>query len=326
MATRKEVADLAGVSVATVSYVLNHTKKVSQQVEVKVLEAAKALDYHPNLVARSLVTKKSFHVAILVNDLQNPYYVTLLEGAQEVAAKAGYIVSLILVNSSGSDQIMELVSRQLDGIIIAMQCENEEDIRKLHIPYVGIAEKAAVNVDYSNALNEGIHELKKLGHKRIACLCGLQKNTRDTRLSLIVRAMKKEGLTYDEDLFIWGNESEDTRIADGYEAMTQLLKKGKEFTAVYALNDLMAIGAIKCLKDQGIKVPDEISVFGCDNIETDEIISPTLSSIDVSARYFGGQLMESLLAEIEHRPFEPVFIQTKFIRRESIARCKESVY
>ena len=324
MATRKDVADLAGVSVATVSYVLNHSKKVSQKVEEKVLDAAKRLDYHPNLVARSLVTKKSFHVAILVNDLQNPYYVTLLEGAKKGAAKAGYIVSRILVDASGRDQIMELVSRQLDGIIIAMQCENESIIRKLNIPYVGFAEKNIVNIDYSNALYEGIHVLKELGHQRIACICGLPSTTNDSRIRLVIKAMKHEGLMYDEDLFIWGNEKEDTKVKDGYAAMDQLLKKGKKFTAVYALNDLMAIGAIKRLKDQGLRVPDDVSVFGCDNIDIDENLSPTLSTIDVSARYFGAQLMESLLAEINHKQFNPVSIKTRFIQRDSIAKCMET--
>lgn len=119
MATRKDVAEYAGVSVATVSYVVNHTKHVTPEVQARVEEAIRELHYTPNLVARSLVTRKTQHVAMLVNNLKNPYYTELLAGAQAVASKKDYIVSTIMIDYSNPEGGLKLASRGVDGVILA---------------------------------------------------------------------------------------------------------------------------------------------------------------------------------------------------------------
>ena len=117
--TRKDVAKMAGVSVATVSNVINKTKQVTPKVKEKVEMAIKELNYSPNLVARSLSTRRTQHVAMLVNNLRNPYYTEMLAGAQSVASKKGYIVSIVMVDYADSQENLKLTSRGLDGVIVA---------------------------------------------------------------------------------------------------------------------------------------------------------------------------------------------------------------
>ena len=120
MATRRDVAQRAGVSVATVSYVMNNTKNVTPEVRERVMHAVDELDYRPNLLARGLSTRETRHVAMLVDNLNNPHYCEVLSGAQEVASKNGYIVSVISVDFSNTRDVLDLASRWLDGAILAL--------------------------------------------------------------------------------------------------------------------------------------------------------------------------------------------------------------
>ena len=126
MATRKEVAQLAGVSVATVSYVLNGTKKVTAEVEARVREAVKQLNYRPNLLARGLSKKETRHVVLVADNLNNPHISDLLCGAQEIASKNGYIVSVLSVHVSQPQDLLDLTRRGVDGVILALAKDNRE--------------------------------------------------------------------------------------------------------------------------------------------------------------------------------------------------------
>lgn len=322
-ATRKDVAQKAGVSVATVSYVLNHTKKFSPEVERKVRQAAEELKYRPNLVARSLVTKHSSNVAILVDNLKNPYYLRMLEGAQKVASKHGYIVTLLLSDDIDGNLTDQILARQFDGMIFTTQGYHML-FQKMSasIPCIqGTGEY--VHIEYSNAVREAVQVLKQSGHQHIAMLCGLNKDTTDPRVRDFREALKEQKVEIDEDLFVWGKDGKTTE-EQGYLNMEELLARKKTFTAVFALNDLMAIGAIRCLKHHGIRIPEDVSIWGCDNDDRDQDLTPPLSSIDVSANRIGEELMHSLLSLIEHAPYKKVTIHGKFILRESIGKCSEA--
>ena len=173
IATRKDVAELAGVSVATVSYVINKTKNVTAEVQERVEAAIKELNYSPNLVARSLATRKTQHVAMLVNNLKNPYYTEMLAGAQAAASKKGYIVSIIMVDYAAPEETLKLASRGLDGVIVAT-VQADETIRFLdgRIPYATPSEN--LYCSYKEGIFEAVKSLKEYGHTDIAFLSGLR--------------------------------------------------------------------------------------------------------------------------------------------------------
>ena len=176
--TRKDVALRAGVSEATVSHVLNATKYVSFELEQRVREAVKALDYKPSAVARSLVTKTTKHVAIVVSDIKNPYYAEITEGMQEVATREGYLVSLVRWEDASSDQVLlELAHRYIDGVFLAATRSNSTEIGKKLAEH-GMAVIQDAEVDYRSAIDTMMRYLAQLGHKHIAFLSGLQLGAR----------------------------------------------------------------------------------------------------------------------------------------------------
>ena len=227
-ATRKDVAQKAGVSVATVSYVLNHTKSFSPEVESRVRRAAEELRYRPNLVARSLITKHSSHVAILVDNLKNPYYLRILEGAQKVASAKGYIVTLLLSDYLDGKLTDQILARQFDGMIFTTQgYEMLYQKMAASIPCIGSQGPGDnVHIEYGNAVREAVRILKQLGHRHIAMLCGLSKETTDPRIRDFREALKEQKMEIDEDLLVWG-KNERTTEEQGYLDMKELLARKK---------------------------------------------------------------------------------------------------
>ncbi len=195
MSTREDVARMAGVSGATVSYVLNNTKRVTPQVRERVLEAASTLGYRPNLIARSLVMKQTMHVALLVDNLMNPYYGQIAEGVQSVASQYGYLVSSLAVNVSNRASLLELTSRGVDGILFAV---GSHDIQKyvgdhLSVPYLWGSEAPS----YRKAIFDMVRCLKEKGHERIAFLSGMPVEwSGHYRYHYFVEALRQEGWEY----------------------------------------------------------------------------------------------------------------------------------
>ena len=323
MATRKDVAEYAGVSVATVSYVVNHTKHVTPEVKARVEEAIRELHYTPNLVARSLVTRKTQHVAMLVNNLKNPYYTEMLAGAQAVASKRGYIVSIIMIDYANPEAGLQLAARGLDGVIIAtVQAEETAKLLEGSLPYA--IPSGNLDFSYRNGIFSAVKALKEHGHRNIAYLSGLHLNPeRHVRYRNLMEALEHYKLPYNEKLMVDGNAREETDEEAGIRAMRELLKRKEPFTAVFALNDLMAFGAIRELNRKGYRVPEDISVIGCDNLEIDRYFIPSISTLDVSSFEMGRYLMKDLIAKIENKPKPYKVVASSYIERESVGKCKE---
>ncbi len=322
MATRKDVAARAGVSVATVSYVINHTKHVTPEVQARVEAAIRELNYTPNLVARSLVTRKTQHVAMLVNNLRNPYYSEMLAGAQKVASKRGYIVSIVMVDYANDEEELKLAARGVDGVIIAT-VHSEETVQKLNgsLPYVL---PSVYEVSYKEAIFHAVQSLKEKGHRNIAYLSGLRMDPEShIRYRNLQEALRFYQLPFQEELMVDGNEREDTDEASGAEAMKTLLDRNVPFTAVLALNDLMAFGAIRELKNRGLQVPEDVSVIGCDNVELGRYVVPSLSTMDVASFEMGKYMMKELIAKIDHRQEKYKMASTIYVERESVGVCKQ---
>ena len=324
MSTREDVARMAGVSGATVSYVLNNTKRVTPQVRERVLEAASALGYRPNLVARSLVMKQTMHVALLVDNLMNPYYGQITEGVQSVASRYGYLVSSLAVNVSNRASLLELTSRGVDGILFAV---GSHDIReyvgdRLAVPYQWGSEAPS----YRKAIFDMVRCLKEKGHKRIAFLSGMPVEwTSHYRYHYFVEALEQEGLPVCQELIVNGRQDGNTDEQAGREAVRELLCRKEPFTAVFAVNDLMALGCYRQLRLEGYQVPRDVSLIGCDGIPFLENMYPALATLDMKGFEVGQHMMYSLLAKI-HPKWENLAqegrVEGEFLERESVGEAQ----
>ena len=325
--TREDVARLAGVSGTTVSYVMNNTKHISPEVCRRVWDAAKQLNYHPSLLARSLVTNETKHIAIIVNNLQNPYYAAIQEGIQIIAAQQGYIVSVLSSHESPVANMNTLLSRGIDGVIIASSSSASfyKQQLKLNIPIAIVEEDQSVSF-YRNAIFEMVRTFHDLGHRRIAFLSGLPLTSpTHYRYQDFCEAMRACEMDMDPALFVDGDGATDEQ--SGYDAANELLRTGTQFTGVFAVNDLMAIGAMKRFWQQNIRIPDDVSIVGCDGIIASEYTTPPLSTLQSSAVNIGISLMYQLLQKMQPDKVLPKFqdpLQAKFIRRESLSEVRSS--
>ncbi len=323
--TREDVAKLAGVSGTTVSYVMNNTKRISPEVRQRVWDAAKQLNYHPSLLARGLATNETKHIAIIVENLQNPYYNAIHEGIQMVASQEGYIVSVLSAHESPLDTMNIMLSRGIDGVIIASSSVNElTELLKPNVPVVASNEAQTVAL-YRDAIFNMMEAFHKLGHRRIAFLSGLPLDLhRHYRYQHFCDALRTFDMENDPALFIDGNNT--TNEQSGYDAADALLRKGIPFTGVFTVNDRMAIGAMKRFWEAGLRIPEDISIVGCDGISITEYTNPPLSTLQCHANTIGIVLMYRLLERMHpdrtfpqaHQP-----LRAEFIWRGSLGPAKD---
>lgn len=330
MAKRIDVANEAGVSTATVSHVLNQTKYVSEELRERVLNAAKKLDYYPNSIAQSMVTKKSKHFAMLVNDLKNPRYSEIAETMQNEAAKYGYIVSILSIDSFGleRERMVQIISRNIDGIFVATYVdewtESLQLAKKSGIPIISATEGQGVvlNTDYSKAIEELTKDLISLGHRKIGYLSGYSiGESQHRKFNLFKRELEKNGV-YQERYVEDFNPDSAVTIRTGYEEMKRLYARAPEVTAVFCANDLAAIGALRYLHEIGVRVPADMSIIGCDDIEMAQYCMPSLSTIEVPKREMGKKAVEMLIKLCKGEKADDVWVPTNYVKRESTYLCR----
>lgn len=323
--TREDVAKLAGVSGTTVSYVMNNTKRISPEVRQRVWDAAKQLNYHPSLLARGLATNETKHIAIIVKNLQNPYYAAIQEGIQTVAAQEGYIVSVLSAHENPVANMNNLLSRGIDGVIVAsFSAGSITELLTTHSPMAVVSEGQSAAF-YKNAIFSMVEAFQKLGHRRIAFLSGLPLNSpAHHRYQNFLDALQAYGMEIDPALFIDGNGITDEQ--NGYEAADTLLRSGVPFTGVFAVNDLMAIGAMKRFWQAGLRIPEDVSIVGCDGIQSTEYTTPPLSTLQCHAEAIGTTLIYQLLEKMQPDrtfPLPRMPLQAQFIQRQSMGAARE---
>jgi DNA-binding LacI/PurR family transcriptional regulator len=326
MVTREDVARLAGVSGTTVSYVLNGTKSVTPEVRQRVLAAAEELNYHPSLLARGLVTKETKQIAILVKSLQNPYYSAIHEGIQNVAAREGYIVSVLSAHNSPKQNMNTMLSRGIDGVIVAAASSlgDFEDFLKPTSPMAFVSADVAAHF-YRKAVFDMVSAFRDLGHRRIAFLSGLPiEKPSHYRYRDFMDALQTYEMDTDPELVINGDGVTDEQ--SGYWAADKLLKRGVPFTGVFATNDLMAIGAMKRFWEAGLRIPEDISICGCDGIIASEFTTPPLATLESHAVTLGAYLMYQLLEKMQPGRNDPQLekqIHAEFLLRESMGPARK---
>ncbi len=323
--TREDVARLAGVSGTTVSYVLNGTKSVTPEVRQRVIAAAEKLNYHPSLLARGLATKETKQIVVLVKSLQNPYYSAIHEGIQNIATREGYIVSVLSTQNSPKENMNTMLSRGIDGVIVAAASSlgEFEDFLKPSSPMAFVSAEVATHF-YRNAVFDMVEAFHKLGHRRVAFLSGLpMEKPSHYRCHDFRDALQKYGMDTDPALMIDGSGVTDEQ--SGYWAADALLKRNVPFTGVFATNDLMAMGAMKRFWEEGLRIPEDISLCGCDGIVASAYTAPPLSTLESHAVTLGAYLMYQLLRKLQPGRNDPQLeqqIHAEFVMRESMGPAR----
>lgn len=330
-ANMEEIAQALGVSIATVSRALNDQPGVSTDMRRRVLELSEQLNYAPHGAARGLATTQTHTIAILTVDralpLSNDYfYQRIMLGAQQALAERGYF---LLVNALRPEELADLTSlrlikeRRVDGVLLAgpeIPSRQILALRSLKIPVVLIdnsLKQTAVDCVVSEDEQGGYtaaHHLVEHGHRQIVILTGpLAWPSNQLRYDGYRRAILEHGL---ELLECHENE---TTIDSGFRAMQMALAQHPQLTAVFAVNDSMAIGAMRALREQGRSIPVDVAVIGFDDVEWARHTEPPLTTVKVYKRQIGALAAQRMLQLIENGDQAPVrsSVGTELIVRES---------
>ncbi|MCL7747988.1 LacI family DNA-binding transcriptional regulator [Halalkalibacter alkaliphilus] len=335
MATRQDVAKLAGVSPTTVSRVLNNNGYVSQDVRKRVEEAIRELQFVPNRVARSLRTQKCGQIACITHGLKNTFYAEIVQGIEEVALENGYTYSIYSTSVENEKYINLILEGFYDGLIVLTSSEfnNLVDSKKIRevIPTcfywdLGYETKLPnVAVNLKKAMKNTTNYLLDCGHKEIVYLGypkeGIEGVKENPRFLGYVDALKAKGIEVSSDHFLFVSNWNDTLTA-GYEKVRELLDRGVSFTAIAACNDLMAIGAIRALSERGIRVPEDVSVTGFDDVEIAKMITPALTTVSLPKKEIGHTLMKSLLRQMNGEKLEGKIqeYESELMERETVQK------
>lgn len=298
------VAKLAGVSIATVSRVLNKSKPVNAETREKVEAAVHQLGYRANAIGRILRKAESRLLLVLVPDFSNPYYAEIVKGAESVARRRGYHILLAdAPDEWGHDApaLDALHNRLADGVISLAHLEGRPELidELRHLPWVACSEFLPnsgvpyVSIDHRQAAIDAVQYLINRGHRRIGLITAQEDFLwAQQRREGYEAALKRAGLKIDPNLI---RVVKGTDYADGGEAAGGLLALEEMPTAVFAVSDTMAIGAIKAFKRAGRRVPQEVSVIGFDNLPLSEVFEPALTTIAQPMRELGAAAAEMLL-------------------------------
>jgi LacI family transcriptional regulator len=328
--TLHDVADLAGVSHQTVSRVINKSSNVRPETRDKVEAAILELGYRPNAIARSMVRGITRTLGCITPNFTDPVFTRIIESAQAEARRQGFF---LLIGSAATVEeveplLNELLNRRVDGLIV-LNARDDERYKMLlplastgsPIVYVKNSPReervSSVSCDDIHGGYLATRYLLELGHRQIAIILGLgNEQCTSERLEGYRRALQEVGLSPREDLILQGDWS----APSGSSAITHLLDRSQDFSAVFALNDRMAAGAIQKLREVGYRIPEEISVIGYDNMPLCTLIYPTLTTVEQPLDYFGEQASSILINQILTGDSEPLRICAKpqLIIRESV--------
>lgn len=289
MATIYDVAQLAGVSLATVSRVMNKNTNVGEKTKQKVLAAMAQLDYRPNTFAQSLASNSSNSIGVLVSQLDGPYYGPMMAEIESSLRAANKHVIIAVGHSDAAqekDSVEFLLGRGCDALILDVEAVSDQYLIELSqgsTPivlinrYIAAISERCIYLDNELGGYLATRHVLELGHRQIAYVSGpKRKHDANERLEGHKKALAEFGLPWDAGLCVEGDYRED----GGMVAMEQLLKSGRHFTAVVCANDQMVSGAISVCQERGIRVPAEVSFVGYDNIPFARYISPKLTTVN----------------------------------------------
>lgn len=325
----KDVAREAGVSIATVSRVLNDIDVVNEDTKKKVLDAIKVLKYRPNIVARSLKTQRTKTIGILLPDISNQFYPEIVRGAEDVSNIYDY--NIILCNSDldiekEKEYLRVLKEKMVDGVLYmssSLQDEILELINELDLKTILIETKdkdgllPSVTIDNIKASYESTNHLIKKGIKEIAFI-GTEKDSMNAwgeRYVGYENAMKEAGIAIDPELVYLKS----MKVKTGYEAIQYFLKNNKKFKGVVCASDDIAMGAINALRDNGLEIPKDVSVIGFNDNYAASIFYPKITTISQPTYDMGSVAMRMLIKLLNKKEIDnPHYVlEHQLIERES---------
>ena len=326
MVTIYDVARLAGVTKSTVSNVINEKTVVKEETRARVLAAMAELNYSPSPVARGLKRGKTFVLGLMVPTLMNPFYSEIVEIVEQVVETHGYHLLLCI---AGKDEghlqhtLQRLSNRSVDGLLLMSEGVSEQEIQNLTqrgIPIVlsvnrpFVTSVPMVSIDYLSVGSLAARHLLSLGHRSIAVI--LERPWHELRLQGCIEELTREGVKLSSKYICVG----DSTFQSGYAAACELLALPTLPTAIFATNDLMALGALQAAIDLGIEVPERLSIIGVDNILQDEYSRPPLTTISLPRQELGREAIELLFRCIEHprrRALMTMLLRPEIVRRSS---------
>ncbi|HKN03980.1 MAG TPA: HTH-type transcriptional regulator GalR [Buttiauxella sp.] len=329
MATIKDVAKLAGVSVATVSRVINDSPKASDASRQAVTSAMEELNYHPNANARALAQQTTETIGLIVGDVSDPFFGTMVKAVEQVAYRTGNF--LLIGNGYHNEQkerqaIEQLIRHRCAALVVHAKKIPDSELISLMKQMPGMVvinriipgfEERCVALDDRYGAWLATRHLIQQGHTKIGYLCSNhQISDAEDRLQGYYDALTEHGLPVNDRLVTYGEPDE----SGGEQAMTELLGRGRHFSAVACYNDSMAAGAMGVLNDNGIDVPKEISLIGFDDVLISRYVRPRLTTVRYPIITMAEQAAELALALAEKRELPEIthMFSPTLVRRHSV--------
>lgn len=335
-----DVAKIAGVSPSTISRAMNTPGIVAEETRQKVMSAVKELTYIPNMMAANMPRKRTNYIGLIIPDITNIFFTNLVRGVQDVCENYGY--SVLVVNSDDiqekeSSYLKLLYSRRVDGVILTTAGYREEEefpkeelllLKKMNIVLIdreinGMT-TPIVKVNNFGGAYSAVKYLLAMGHKKIMYLAGIKKTkTNQEREKGYLTALREVQIN-------WKNElAADFRLDTAFQKIVQYwsqLKNSDDLpTAIFSANDLMAIGALKAFAQLKLRVPEDISIIGFDNISFSDCTYPPLTTIAQPTYLMGQKAVETLLKVINKQKIKKsIELETELIERDSVGRWKVS--
>lgn len=331
-ATIYDIAEKANVSISTVSRVFNGSASVSKKTRKKVEKAMEDLNYFPNALARSLVNKSSNTIGVVVSDITNPFFTEVIEGIEDYLASQGFTLFLsssrYMVDKENL-YISQLIEKRVDGLILFNTCTEENSIIgriKNIVPVVtvqsALTDTNCVNTSDEEGAYNAVEYLIKQGHKNIAFLVyNFENSTIRNRLKGYFKAHKANGIEVNKEYVL----SSDFTPYCGYHMTNEVLDKMPEVTAIFTYNDQLAVSAYYAIQMRGLKIPDDMSIVGYDNIELANLMRPALTTVEQPIYEIGRSAAELIISKIRDQKrlnYHKVFIPTKLIVRDSVKKLK----
>lgn len=325
----RDIARLAGVSTATVSHVINGTRYVSDEVKEKVRAVIERTGYTPNAHARNLATRQAHTFGLILSDLSNPFFPELVKSIQECAVELGYDLTMANTNYDPERtlaSVQRMLEQRVSGVAV-MTSEMDVSLaarlaaREVAVVFLDVGEVGPyvsnIVINYEKGIRAGVEHLLGLGHRRIAYISGpLRLKSAQRRHLAFTRTMKKYASTLQTEPLVFEG---DFKATGGQRAIVEMLRAKPLPTAVMAANDLMAMGAMRELRKAGLRVPDDISVVGFDDILFSALSDPPLTTLALPREEIGRAAVEALCQTLKtpDRMGREYKITPKLVVRES---------
>ena len=329
--TMRDVAQQAGVSIKTVSRVVNDQGEISEATRERVLAVIQELGYRPSKVARALVTQKTHTIALVVGDITyNPFFPEVARGVLDAAQTQGYNVFLCNVDEDRDRELEilhSLADHAVDGIIIYPTLDSQDNLRifaNYYHPLVSINKciehpgVGSVMLQTCKGAKLAVDYLVSKGYSKIGMIVGVSPLDLVKRVQGFREAMSMHKLEIAEGMIV---QAANPTYEAGHEAMQKMLREQAELEAVFAYNDLLAMGAIQACREAGLRVPDDIAIVGFDDIEWAAKTTPPLTTVRVDKYYLGQVATQQLFAMFDNGegapPPPPAYVDVELIVRES---------